>query len=261
MGFGDIQQRVQGRARPWRSWAAVCTLAAMAWAVGPVMADEPARTEPKTDTKTDAKAAEVRAEPAPVATAPKPELPAAKPLIIRYFGDINADTANQFVEGIDQALLKGGVSEIVVLLSSGGGDMYSAIGLYNYLKGIRLPIKVYNMGMVGSAATIIYSAGSERYTSAFSQFLLHSSSVGSGPSVGATKLLELHRMARALDKQMIDILAATSGQSPKVIEELIATGATLSPDEAVRLGLAHKQADWQYSPANNIFRAPYRFSK
>jgi len=60
--------------------------------------------------------------------------------------------------------LKQGRTQIVILISSPGGDVLSGFTPYKYLKGIQAEVTTINIGSVDSAATIIFCAGKKRYS-------------------------------------------------------------------------------------------------
>lgn len=63
--------------------------------------------------------------------------------------------------------------EINLIISSGGGDVIAAFGLYNELKGLGIKLTTHNAGAVDSAAILPFIAGARRTASAASAFFFH----------------------------------------------------------------------------------------
>ena len=61
---------------------------------------------------------------------------------------------------------------------SNGGDAYMGLSTYDFIKNMQIPIYTYIDGMIASAATFIYLAGSNRFMTENSTILMHQLSTG-----------------------------------------------------------------------------------
>lgn len=105
-----------------------------------------------------------------------------QPAELILYGDIASEswwgdeiTPRQFSDEL-QAL--GSVSEIVVRINSGGGDVFAAFAIYSRLKDHPAHITVKVDGWAGSAATIIAMAGDTVKIPAAANFMVHNPSMG-----------------------------------------------------------------------------------
>lgn len=64
-------------------------------------------------------------------------------------------------------------TEITLRINSGGGDVFEALALYNWLKGHSVKVKVYIDGLCASAASIIAMAGDEVYMPSNALMMIH----------------------------------------------------------------------------------------
>jgi len=83
------------------------------------------------------------------------------------------------------------VSEFYFMFASEGGDVSSGISLYNFLRGINVPIIMHNFATVDSIAAMVFMAADTRYTVPSGRFVLHSFSRNfSFASVDGPRLME-----------------------------------------------------------------------
>jgi len=66
------------------------------------------------------------------------------------------------------------VSELYYIFASEGGDVNSGIYLYNFLRGIGMPITMHNFASVESVATMVFMAADKRYIVPSGRFIFHS---------------------------------------------------------------------------------------
>lgn len=105
----------------------------------------------------------------------------------------NSITLNHFSKDLD-LLLKDKRKHIDLEICSEGGDIYSAIAIYNRIIHSNIPIHITVNAYCASAAVLIYAAGHERYAMPNSTFMVHElSSEISGNTL---------RMRRMTDQQL-----------------------------------------------------------
>jgi ATP-dependent Clp protease, protease subunit len=116
-----------------------------------------------------------------------------------------------------------GAQTITICISSIGGSPEQAFYAYEILKAIPIPITTHNVGTVQSAAMMIFLAGSTRYATEHSHFLLHETT---HTTAGAAYTNELLRHSaesvRADDTRAIAIVAERTKQDPKVVKRWFA---------------------------------------
>lgn len=135
------------------------------------------------------------------------------------------------------------IKKVVLRINSDGGDIFEALTIYNYLKGLDAEVVVYVDGLAASAASLIMCAGYV-YMADNAMVMIHNPLAG---MKGTSE--ELRGTAEVLDK-LKDIAAGIySEKSGKAKEEVIAamdSGLWMTATEAKAFGLcdeivAHKE--------------------
>lgn len=89
-------------------------------------------------------------------------------------GEINKDTADRFAREI---LVLDSTSEepIVVYINSPGGDVDAGFAIYDMIRYVNSPVKIVGMGLVASAAALIYLSvpKERRFALPNSTYLIH----------------------------------------------------------------------------------------
>ena len=92
--------------------------------------------------------------------------------IIDFFGNLNQKTVQSLISIVGGAEINK-TSEIIIRLSSGGGDLSPTFAAYQFLREVSVPLTIYNFGNVESSAVILYLAGNTRRAARSSRFMLH----------------------------------------------------------------------------------------
>src|SRR5205085_8826108 len=88
-------------------------------------------------------------------------------------GNIDPNTLTQLVNTVNSQLCTNNVGILKVLISSGGGDVDTAINIYSYLKNVPIEVETIGFGQIDSAAILIFLAGKRRYAVKDTRFFLH----------------------------------------------------------------------------------------
>ncbi len=133
---------------------------------------------------------------------------------------------------------------VVVNIRSTGGNVNDALLIHDALRGLGSEVVTRCYGYVASAATIIAQAASagRREISPNALYLIHQTSTGAEGTAG-----DLNQTADLLDKtdeRIARIYADASGKAVRNFTSLMrennGKGRWLSPEEAIRQGLADK---------------------
>jgi ATP-dependent Clp protease protease subunit len=111
--------------------------------------------------------------------------------------EINEHTIGLALRGIRSLVMNDSESKITLILSTYGGDLYSAYGLYDYLRTLSCPIQTIGIGQVMSAGTLLFLAGDERIALPHTTFMVHSASMELDESktyAVATDSIEIQRI-------------------------------------------------------------------
>lgn len=164
-----------------------------------------------------------------------------KTTYIRFFANVSVKTVNTLTQKTEEKL-KEGVERFILLMSSGGGNVFSGISAYNFLKGIPAEVITHNYGSIDSVAVVLFCAGTKRLCVPHARFLLH----GIGFDVTAPcrfdeKILDERIKSLRMDRQNIaSIIADNCGREIKEVDQDMLTSIVLSADEAIKYGLVHE---------------------
>ncbi len=111
--------------------------------------------------------------------------------------------------------------------------------IYNFLAALPVEIDVYNTGQVDSIGGIMYLAGTNRYATANSSFLIHAVALQvSGATSFQEKLLQEKIDSLKQDRESIAVIYADrTGISLEDFETLMLEGTTISATDAVTRGI------------------------
>jgi ATP-dependent Clp protease protease subunit len=168
------------------------------------------------------------------------QLAGPKTVVIRFFVEVNDRTVGSLLSNID-AQLKGGTKRIILLLSSPGGNVFFGLTAYNYLKGIPAEVITHNFGSVDSVATVMYCAGSKRYSVPQGEFLFHGLSLNFPPMPLDQGIIEEQiKMANNQSETISKILTTCSNKKVDEIKSLMTARTVVTAEEAQKWGLVNE---------------------
>lgn len=102
---------------------------------------------------------------------------------IFYNGPVNAGGMRNTQQLLADAVAKH-VGDIVLVLSSNGGDVASGMGLYHFIRALPVPIRLHAAGVCSSIAATILLASDNRTGADPTHFVLHAATYREGPQQG-----------------------------------------------------------------------------
>lgn len=131
--------------------------------------------------------------------------------------------------------------EILVAISSPGGDVFDGIAIYNALRMHPARVTARVDSLAASAAAFVVQAGDRRVMLGGSQMMVHEAW---GLAIG--NAADMRETAELLERQsdvIAGILASRSGRDVSDMRALMQSETWLTPDEAVAQGLADEIVD------------------
>jgi ATP-dependent Clp endopeptidase proteolytic subunit ClpP len=177
-----------------------------------------------------------------------------KEIWIRFMAEVNFETTNELCQFVDQKIVEK-YDKLHLMIASSGGNLYSGIDAYNFLKYCPIEIDTYNIGHVESVAVVLYCIGKKRYSTPFARFMIHEPT-WTFQEKTALKLLDLGACASNLitnQKSIIDIIAQATGRAPDAIDADSKQTTFLFPNEAKEYGLVHEITNKLMEPGAEIF--------
>ena len=112
-----------------------------------------------------------------------------------FVGEITAASAKALTTKICFAT-QNGASSLNLVLQSVGGGVAEGVFLYNFLRAQTIPLTIYYIGSVSSAAVLVYLAAPQRYATHNASFMIHrvhttQQAVASAELAAATESLKI----------------------------------------------------------------------
>lgn len=139
-------------------------------------------------------------------------------------------------------MLKGkDITEVIVPISSFGGDVYEAFQIYNILKSYPAPVTAYLYSKCMSAGTIIACAADKVYAVPQTVYMIHKAlTYGYGNADDQRKTAQ---MLDITDDMIAQTLSKKSGISKQEILDLMAVESYFTAEQAVALGFIDELVD------------------
>lgn len=139
-------------------------------------------------------------------------------------------------------------TRIHLAIQSPGGSVPVALALANLLLSLSCPITTYNIGNVDSAAVIVFAAGTERICSPSAFFCTHPIRKVVDANQSIETLSALLQEIQEDTRRVTNFLAQNvKGTSISTWESLMSARHVLSSEAALKLGLAHRSEEYQFS--------------
>jgi ATP-dependent Clp protease protease subunit len=156
-------------------------------------------------------------------------------------GGIDVNTAHNLITYVNGQIYGSNIKKLKILISSGGGDVDSAIRIYSYLKALSIEIETIAFSQIDSAANIIYAAGNKRIAIKGCRFFLHEGTFTTGAQ---TTTLHNHEEAMLIFKELlkkhVSILSKETGKKEKEVNKFLQESTILTAEKAKEIGLVHE---------------------
>lgn len=174
---------------------------------------------------------------------------------VRLWGDnVTSYTTQLIMTKILELMAKDSKEQITLEISSPGGDFLAGLGLYDWLRGNRIPLQTVGYGQVSSMAVIIFLAGEHRVAGPNCYFFLHQPA--KEYENGVTLNITAHeagakQLVRCRDQYvevLMDRLVKPSNLKDWLgkpltkdrLMEMIDDETRLNPEEALKIGMVHE---------------------
>ena len=131
---------------------------------------------------------------------------------------------------------------VVLYLNSTGGDLGSALALYNLIHKFPIPVSTHNIGEVSSSAVLVFLAGSIRYACNRSLFKLHSLTWTFGNQGGLTRALieDAAATLAALEGQMKEVVTVQTKITKEAVDKYFNSSVCVDAQTALEWGIIHE---------------------
>ena len=158
--------------------------------------------------------------------------------IIWVEGDIDAETANNFIKQIVLLNRQNKSEPIKVMISSNGGSVIHGLAMYDAVQTSQAPVETYCVGTAYSMGAVLFASGKKRYILEHSKVMLHEPLIGSGAGGSASSVKAMSDSLQSTKKQINKILCKHTGKTERQMEKVTDHDHYFSAKEAVAFGLA-----------------------
>ena len=149
---------------------------------------------------------------------------------IRLAGDVDDSMFSKLLEGLQKS--PDDATTLVIHLNTHGGDVYSALAIYDLLVYTDLEVQIVTHGACMSAGIIILMAGDIRCSMPNCQFMVHYGEEFVNSETGATH-------SRMLTKKFKDMIKDGTGLSTRKVNALMKTESYFDAQQAVEMGFVN----------------------
>lgn len=162
------------------------------------------------------------------------------PVFISFSSLVDPNTSQQLIAAC-ATQANAGVDEVVLVLSTPGGQVDPGIMVYNVLRALPIKLTTFNVGAVNSIGNAIFLAGQERYAAPGTTFLFH----GVGVDINGKVRLEEKNLTETLQGVQVgqqkigDIICGRTSIQPEEAKTLFYRQETKDTDFALNKGIIH----------------------
>ena len=166
---------------------------------------------------------------------------------ITFHQPIDGNLVQRLTNNLSQVNANPDIKQVHIAFSSPGGEVKSALHLFNFLRGLPMTITAHNLGNMDSAAVIIYLAAEKRLCSQQARFLFH----GIASKVAAQSEWRIEHLQDKVSELRSDegsfaaiIAARCNGINKAKAADLMRGTHVFDADAAVKNGIAHTIAEY-----------------
>lgn len=160
-------------------------------------------------------------------------------------GEINADTACDFVKKVMLLNSEDLQKPIDVLINSPGGEINSGMLMYDVIQASKAPVRMFCIGKAYSMGAVLFACGNHgRYMLPHGELMIHEPLLGGRVGGNSSSIKSISDSLLETKKTMNKILAKHTGKSEKAIEKASNHDHYFSPEESVAFGLCDEIIDF-----------------
>lgn len=160
-------------------------------------------------------------------------------------GEINAETACEFVKKIMLLNAEDSNKPIDVLINSLGGCINSGMLMYDVIQASKAPIRTYCIGRAYSMGATLLACGNHgRYILPHGEVMIHEPLLGNRVGGNSSSIKSISESLLETKRKMNQILAKHTGQSEQAVEEATSFDHYFDPEESLKFGLVDEIVDF-----------------
>jgi len=153
-------------------------------------------------------------------------------------GEINAESAGEFIKKIIELNRISIIEPIKVLITSGGGSIIHGLAMYDAIQSSKASVETYCIGSAYSMAAVLFASGHKRYILEHSNVMLHEPLVPQGAGGNASSVKSMSDSLFEAKNQLNAILCKHAKKTKKQMDKATSYDHYFSAKEAIEFGLA-----------------------
>lgn len=154
-------------------------------------------------------------------------------------GEINQESACEFVRKVMLLTKEDRDREIDVFINSPGGEINAGMLIYDVIQDSRTPIRMFCIGRAYSMAALLFASGKDgRYMLPHGELMIHEPLLGNRVEGNASSIQSVSEKLLDTKRKMNQILAKHTKMTEKEIGEATRSDHYYSAKESVVVGLA-----------------------
>ena len=153
-------------------------------------------------------------------------------------GEINAESACEFIKKVILLNSEALDSPIDVLINSTGGEINSGMLMYDVIQSSSAPIRTFCIGKAYSMAAILLACGNHgRYILPHGELMIHEPLIISNISGSSSSIKSISDSLLETKETMNQILSKHTGRAKEEIEKATEFDHYFNPKEGIEFGL------------------------
>lgn len=160
-------------------------------------------------------------------------------------GEINADTACEFVKKIMILNMQDPNRPIDLFINTPGGCINSGMLYYDVIQASKAPIRTFCIGRAYSMGAVLLACGNHgRYILPHGEVMIHEPLLGSRVGGSSSSIKSISESLLETKRKMNQILAKHTGQTEKTVEEATGYDHYFDSKESLNFGLVDEIIDF-----------------
>lgn len=153
-------------------------------------------------------------------------------------GEIDSETACEFVKKVMLLSSEDKQKPIDVLINSPGGEINSGMLMYDVIQTSTAPIRMFCIGRAYSMAAVLFASGLHgRFILKNGELMLHEPLLGNRIGGSSSSIKSISDSLIETKKKMNQILAKHTGKTETEVEKATGFDHYFSPEESIKFGL------------------------
>ena len=154
-------------------------------------------------------------------------------------GEINADSAMQFIKALMLLIFENSIEPIDVLINSPGGEINAGLAMYDAMRTCGVKIRTICVGRGFSMGAVLFAAGTGgRYMLPNSELMIHEPLISNRIGGSSTSVKSISDSLLDTKKKMDRLLSECTGRSEEEIEKATSYDHYFTAEESIDFGLA-----------------------